>query len=94
MLLDPVVLSTACRLLVCNPIRAGRLDILGYLRLGTPSLTQKQDLKDFARNSGQLDVVYSETGRERNGKGYVLRSRLPTSSNTTSGLSSLKLQRT
>ncbi|KIV78725.1 hypothetical protein PV11_06343 [Exophiala sideris] len=33
--------------------------------------TSWQDLKDFARNSGQLDVVYSETGRERNGKGFV-----------------------
>lgn len=32
-------------------------------------LTIDQDLKDFARNSGQLDVVYSETGRERDGKG-------------------------
>lgn len=27
-------------------------------------------MKDFARNSGQLDVVYSETGRDREGKGY------------------------
>lgn len=27
-----------------------------------------QDLKDFARQSG-LDVVYSETGRDRDGKG-------------------------
>ncbi|KAK5447779.1 hypothetical protein LTS15_009278 [Exophiala xenobiotica] len=33
--------------------------------------TSWQDLKDFARNSGQLDVVYSETGRERDGKGFV-----------------------
>lgn len=32
-------------------------------------LTISQDLKDFARNSGQLDVVYSETGRDRDGKG-------------------------
>lgn len=32
-------------------------------------LTVVQDLKDFARSSGQLDVVYSETGRERDGKG-------------------------
>ncbi|ETN41215.1 uncharacterized protein HMPREF1541_03150 [Cyphellophora europaea CBS 101466] len=32
--------------------------------------TSWQDLKDFARNSGQLDVVYSETGRDREGKGY------------------------
>ncbi|OCT47026.1 hypothetical protein CLCR_02685 [Cladophialophora carrionii] len=32
-------------------------------------LTEYQDLKDFARNSGQLDVVYSETGRDRDGKG-------------------------
>ena len=29
-----------------------------------------QDLKDFARHSGQLDVVFSETGRDREGKGY------------------------
>ena len=35
-------------------------------------LTTSQDLKDFARNSGQLDVVYSETGRDRDGKGFVL----------------------
>lgn len=27
-----------------------------------------QDLKDFARRSG-LDVVYSEVGRERDGRG-------------------------
>ena len=27
-------------------------------------------MKDFARNSGQLDVVFSETGRDRDGKGY------------------------
>ncbi|EXJ57342.1 hypothetical protein A1O7_07689 [Cladophialophora yegresii CBS 114405] len=33
--------------------------------------TSWQDLKDFARNSGQLDVVYSETGRDRDGKGFV-----------------------
>ncbi|KAJ9617708.1 hypothetical protein H2204_013520 [Knufia peltigerae] len=33
--------------------------------------TSWQDLKDFARSSGQLDVVYSETGRERDGKGFV-----------------------
>lgn len=32
--------------------------------------TSWQDLKDFARQSG-LDVVYSETGRERDGKGFV-----------------------
>ncbi|RMZ75276.1 hypothetical protein DV737_g5378, partial [Chaetothyriales sp. CBS 132003] len=32
--------------------------------------TSWQDLKDFARQSGQLDVVYSETGRDREGKGY------------------------
>ncbi|RMZ90966.1 hypothetical protein DV736_g1790, partial [Chaetothyriales sp. CBS 134916] len=32
--------------------------------------TSWQDLKDFARQSGQLDVVYSETGRDRDGKGY------------------------
>lgn len=29
-----------------------------------------QDLKDFARQSN-LDVVYSETGRDSNGRGYV-----------------------
>lgn len=28
----------------------------------------EQDLKDFARGSG-LDVVYSETARERDGRG-------------------------
>ena len=35
-----------------------------------PGLTQGelQDLKDFARQSG-LDVVYSEVGRERDGRG-------------------------
>jgi len=33
--------------------------------------TSWQDLKDFARSSGQLDVVYSETGRNRDGKGFV-----------------------
>ncbi|EXJ67914.1 uncharacterized protein A1O5_09261 [Cladophialophora psammophila CBS 110553] len=33
--------------------------------------TSWQDLKDFARSSGQLDVVYSETGRDRDGKGFV-----------------------
>jgi len=32
--------------------------------------TLEQDLKDFARGSG-LDVVYSETGREGNGRGFV-----------------------
>ena len=31
----------------------------------------EQDLKDFARQSS-LDVVYSETGRDANGRGYVL----------------------
>lgn len=30
--------------------------------------TLEQDLKDFARGSS-LDVVYSETGREGNGRG-------------------------
>jgi transcription initiation factor TFIID subunit 15 len=29
---------------------------------------KKQDLKDFARQA-QVDVVYSETGRDRDGKG-------------------------
>ncbi|KAL9106902.1 MAG: hypothetical protein Q9227_008150 [Pyrenula ochraceoflavens] len=37
---------------------------------GLPSETSWQDLKDFARQSG-LDVVYSETGRDRDGKGFV-----------------------
>ena len=32
--------------------------------------SSQQDLKDFARQSG-LDVVYSEVGRERDGKGSV-----------------------
>ncbi|MCJ1307484.1 hypothetical protein MMC25_001130 [Agyrium rufum] len=32
--------------------------------------TSWQDLKDFARRSG-VDVVYSEIGRERDGKGFV-----------------------
>ncbi|KAL2003005.1 hypothetical protein VTN02DRAFT_5240 [Thermoascus thermophilus] len=32
--------------------------------------TSWQDLKDFARQSG-LDVVYSETGRDRDGRGFV-----------------------
>ncbi|PBP20654.1 pre-mRNA splicing factor [Diplocarpon rosae] len=35
---------------------------------GLPGETSWQDLKDFARQSG-LDVVYSETGRDRDGKG-------------------------
>ncbi|KAI9762114.1 MAG: hypothetical protein M4579_000594 [Chaenotheca gracillima] len=35
---------------------------------GLPGETSWQDLKDFARRSG-LDVVYSETGRDRDGKG-------------------------
>lgn len=37
---------------------------------GLPSETSWQDLKDFARQSS-LDVVYSETGRDRDGKGFV-----------------------
>ncbi|KAI9831828.1 MAG: hypothetical protein M1826_002860 [Phylliscum demangeonii] len=37
---------------------------------GLPTETSWQDLKDFARQSG-LDVVYSETGRERDGRGCV-----------------------
>jgi len=37
---------------------------------GLATETSWQDLKDFARSSGQLDVVYSETGRDREGKGY------------------------
>ncbi|KAJ9151270.1 Pre-mRNA splicing factor [Pleurostoma richardsiae] len=37
---------------------------------GLPSDTSWQDLKDFARQSG-LDVVYSETGRNGNGEGFV-----------------------
>lgn len=35
-----------------------------------PSETSWQDLKDFARQPG-LDVVYSETSRDRDGKGFV-----------------------
>ncbi|KAH8695366.1 hypothetical protein BGW36DRAFT_429246 [Talaromyces proteolyticus] len=37
---------------------------------GLPSETSWQDLKDFARQSG-LDVVFSETTRERDGRGFV-----------------------
>ncbi|KAK1771840.1 hypothetical protein QBC33DRAFT_169492 [Phialemonium atrogriseum] len=37
---------------------------------GLPTETSWQDLKDFARQSG-LDVVYSETGRNSNGEGFV-----------------------
>ncbi|KAI9815296.1 MAG: hypothetical protein M1827_002776 [Pycnora praestabilis] len=37
---------------------------------GLPGETSWQDLKDFARQTG-LDVVYSETGRDRDGKGFV-----------------------
>ncbi|KAL1989422.1 hypothetical protein VTN96DRAFT_184 [Rasamsonia emersonii] len=37
---------------------------------GLPSETSWQDLKDFARQSG-VDVVYSETSRERDGRGFV-----------------------
>ncbi|OIW25303.1 hypothetical protein CONLIGDRAFT_685160 [Coniochaeta ligniaria NRRL 30616] len=37
---------------------------------GLPGDTSWQDLKDFARQS-QLDVVYSETGRNANGEGFV-----------------------
>ncbi|KAH9907478.1 PXA domain-containing protein [Xylariomycetidae sp. FL2044] len=37
---------------------------------GLPSETSWQDLKDFARQSS-LDVVYSETGRDGNGRGFV-----------------------
>ncbi|KAI9738975.1 MAG: hypothetical protein M1818_005289 [Claussenomyces sp. TS43310] len=37
---------------------------------GLPGDTSWQDLKDFARQSS-LDVVYSETGRDRDGKGFV-----------------------
>ncbi|KAK0640914.1 PXA domain-containing protein [Cercophora newfieldiana] len=37
---------------------------------GLPTDTSWQDLKDFARQSG-LDVVYSETGRNGNGEGFV-----------------------
>ncbi|OAF62219.1 hypothetical protein VC83_01055 [Pseudogymnoascus destructans] len=37
---------------------------------GLSGETSWQDLKDFARQSS-LDVVYSETGRDRDGKGFV-----------------------
>ncbi|CAJ2505317.1 Uu.00g127110.m01.CDS01 [Anthostomella pinea] len=37
---------------------------------GLPGDTSWQDLKDFARQAG-LDVVYSETGRDGNGRGFV-----------------------
>ncbi|KIV95243.1 hypothetical protein PV10_02919 [Exophiala mesophila] len=38
---------------------------------GLQSGTSWQDLKDFVRNSGQLEVVYTETGRDQEGKGFV-----------------------
>ena len=47
------------------------LEVFSYL-LALNSHSHAQDLKDFARQS-QLDVVYSETGRDRNGTGYVAR---------------------
>ncbi|KXJ86311.1 putative methyltransferase-domain-containing protein [Microdochium bolleyi] len=37
---------------------------------GLPNDTSWQDLKDFARQSS-LDVVFSETGRDGNGRGFV-----------------------
>ncbi|RYP20311.1 hypothetical protein DL765_002874 [Monosporascus sp. GIB2] len=37
---------------------------------GLPNDTSWQDLKDFARQSS-LDVVYSETGRDGDGRGFV-----------------------
>ncbi|KKA27460.1 hypothetical protein TD95_004999 [Thielaviopsis punctulata] len=37
---------------------------------GLPGETSWQDLKDFARGSG-LDVIYSETARDRPGQGFV-----------------------
>ncbi|KAI4214360.1 MAG: hypothetical protein LQ351_003113 [Letrouitia transgressa] len=37
---------------------------------GLPGDTSWQDLKDFSRHPG-VDVVYSEVGRERDGKGFV-----------------------
>ncbi|KAI4144119.1 MAG: hypothetical protein L6R39_004315, partial [Caloplaca ligustica] len=42
---------------------------------GLPGETSWQDLKDFARRSG-LDVVYSEVGRDRDGKGLRTKSRV------------------
>ncbi len=48
------------------PLGFTQLYLICFLDMFSPVL---QDLKDFARNSGQLDVVYSETGRERDGKG-------------------------
>ena len=41
---------------------------LGFTVLGLGLTLGPQDLKDFARKSS-LDVVYSEIGRERDGKG-------------------------
>lgn len=38
------------------------------LRTGLGLTLGQQDLKDFARRSG-LDVVFSEVGRDRDGKG-------------------------
>ena len=38
------------------------------LRTGLGLTLGQQDLKDFARKSG-LDVVFSEVGRDRDGKG-------------------------
>ena len=43
----------------------------GFTILGLGLTLGPQDLKDFARKSA-LDVVYSEIGRDRDGKGYVL----------------------
>lgn len=57
--------STACKSLGCRMTPVGRhVD-----RHGCSFYTDhRQDLKDFARSTGQLDVVYSETGRG-DGKG-------------------------
>jgi hypothetical protein len=38
---------------------------------GLASETSWQDLKDFARDGASVDVVYSETDRARDGKGFV-----------------------
>lgn len=60
----PLVLGeqfTACRLLVWRLILAGRYGC--RIRGSRSNAESRQDLKDFARSTGQLDVVYSETGR-------------------------------
>ncbi|KAK5987755.1 Pre-mRNA-splicing factor srp2 [Cladobotryum mycophilum] len=58
---------TACRLPGFRTIPAGRSVNSPFLVPGHHGIC---DLKDFARQSS-LDVVYSETGRDSNGRGFV-----------------------